>query len=47
MEAEGADGTGGCYIYIFIWLEHYGNRLYGIMGLLSKKSKWSGVGETS
>ena len=35
-------------IYIVIWLEHDGNRLYGFMGLLSKKSDgwmgdWSGV----
>ena len=25
-----------CYIYLLIWLEHHGNRLYGILGLLSK-----------
>ena len=26
------------YMYIVIWLEHHGNRLYGVMGFLSKKS---------
>ena len=26
-----------------VWFEQHGNRLYGVMGLLSKK--WSGVGE--
>ena len=26
------------YIYIVIWLERHGNKLYGVMGLLSKKS---------
>ena len=25
-------------IYIVIWLKHHGNRLYGVIGLLSKKS---------
>ena len=33
--AEGADVAA---IYIVIWLEHHGNRLYGVIGLLSKKS---------
>ena len=28
------------YIYIVIWLERHGNRLYGVMGLLSKKVEW-------
>ena len=26
-----------------MWLEHHGNRLYGFMGLLSKKWEWTGV----
>ena len=26
------------YIYIVVWLERHGKRLYGVMGLLSKKS---------
>ena len=31
-------------IYIVIWLEHHGNRLYGVLALLSKKVgvDWSG-----
>ena len=33
--AEGADRTDVAAIYIAIWLEHHGNRLYGVMGLLS------------
>ena len=28
------------YIYIVIWLEHHGNRLYGFMRLRSKMSEW-------
>ena len=28
------------YIYIAIWLEHLGDRLYGFMGLRSKMSDW-------
>ena len=28
-------------LYIVIWLKHHGDRLYGIMGLLSKK--WDGL----
>ena len=34
-------------IYIVIWLEHHGNRLYGFMGLRSKMSDWMDeVGDT-
>ena len=42
-EMEGAEGVEGTCtvavmpIYIAIWLEHHGNRLYGFMGLRSKK----------
>ena len=42
-EAEGAEKTdvSAIYIYIVIWLEHYGNRLYDdLLGLLSKMSMW-------
>ena len=28
------------YIYIVIWFEHHGNRLYGFMGLRSKMLEW-------
>ena len=28
-------------IYIVIWLKHHGNRLYGVMGLLSKMCEWT------
>ena len=28
-------------LYIMIWLEHHGNRLYGVIRLLSKK--WDGL----
>ena len=36
--AVGADGTdvAAIYVYIVIWFEHHGNRLYGVMRLLSK-----------
>ena len=27
-------------LYIVMWLEHHGNRLYGFMGLWSKKWEW-------
>ena len=47
MGAEGAKGDMGVeqwqvclYIYIAIWLEHLGDRLYGFMGLRSKMSDW-------
>ena len=41
---DGADRTDVTAIYIVICLEHHGNRLYGVMGLLGKKSDgWSGV----
>ena len=50
MGAMGADGTDvtaiHIYIYIVMRLERHGNRLYGFMGLLSKKwdwIEWSGV----
>ena len=46
---KGADKTdvAAMHIYILIWLEHNRNRLYGAMGVLSKKSDgwvtgWSG-----
>ena len=39
--AEGADGTDMAAIHILSYgLEHHENRLYGFMGLLSKKSEW-------
>ena len=46
-EGEGLDQWHIClyiYIYIVIRLEHHGNRLYGFMGLESKKldGDWSG-----
>ena len=46
--AEGADrpDVAALYIYIVMRLERHGNRLYGFMGLLSKKwdwIEWSGV----
>ena len=41
--AEGGHRTdvAAIYIYIFIviWLEHHGNKQYGVLGLLSKKSE--------
>ena len=40
--AEGADRIDVAAINIVIWLEHHGNRLHGVMGLLIKKSAWSG-----
>ena len=33
--AEGADRTDVAAIYSAVWLEHHGNRQYGVMGLLS------------
>ena len=45
--AEGADSTdiAAIYIYIFlIWSDLHGNRLYGVIGLLSKTSGWMGDG---
>ena len=35
---EGADGNDVASKYIVTWLEHHGNKPYGVMGLLSKKS---------
>ena len=37
-EDEGA----AIYEYIVRWLGHYGNRLYGFMGLRSKICEWTG-----
>ena len=34
------------YIYIVRWLGHHGNRLYGFMGLRSKKWDWTGWMDT-
>ena len=30
-------------MYIFRWLGHHGNRLYGFMGLQSKMLEWTGL----
>ena len=38
--AQEADRTDVTAIYIVIWLEHHLNRLYGVIGLLSKKCEW-------
>ena len=40
--AEGADTdrTDVAAIYIAIWFEHHGNRLYAFMGLRSKMLDW-------
>ena len=35
---QGADGTEVVAVYIVIWLERHGNRLYGVMGLYEQKS---------
>ena len=41
--AERAARTDVAAIYIVIWFEHHGNRLYGFMRLRSKMSDgWSG-----
>ena len=41
--AEGADRTDVAAIYNVIWLEHHENRLYGVIGFLSKESDgWTG-----
>ena len=37
--AEGADMAA---LYIVIWLEHHGNRLYGVMGSKSRVTGWMG-----
>ena len=42
----GAEEDKGAAIYLMLdGLGHHGNRLYGFMGLPSKMSEWSGVGE--
>ena len=42
--AEGADGIDMAAIYITIWFEHHGRRLYGVLELLNKKSgDWFGL----
>ena len=53
MGAEGADGAMGSEgvmgaeedkgAAIYLIIEHYGNRLYGFMGLRSKMLEWSGL----
>ena len=29
-------------LYIVIWSEHHRNRIYGVLGVLKKKSDWIG-----
>ena len=33
---EGADGTDVAAVYLFSRLEHSGNRLYGVIGFMSR-----------